>query len=456
MEHATRPARREGAHAVRRLTHTRRASAPAAHAEPVAVSGPFVLSVLAVVCGACASLGMPPGGPLDRSPPALLRVTPDTGTLNARIREVQFRFDEVVSERPRGAQSLEQIVVVSPSDGQVILDWRRDVIAVRPRRGWRANTAYTVTILPGLSDLRGNATTKPLHTEFSTGSVMPRAAVRGAVFDWVGQRVASGARIEAMHGPDTTLKYIAAADSSGRFLLRGLPSGTLLVRAFLDQNSNRALDSLELWDSTTVSLADSARRDFYAFAHSSVGPRPVATASDSVTVRVRFDKPVAPSARLDSSSFDVWRAIDSARVIVRRALPAPAYDSLAESRKRFAADSASRSDTSAAGRLARARADSARERVVRDSISNAQIAALRALRDTVTREPAPKPARPAPVSEYVLELATPLVSGTQMWLEARNATGLSGAVRPGAVRFVWRRPERKDSTATKVPPAKKP
>ncbi len=438
---------------MRRLRHARRAALSAAravHAASAALCG------LVAICAACASPGMPPGGPLDRTPPALLHVTPDTGTLNARIREVQFRFDEVVSERPRGAQSLEQIVVVSPSDGQVILDWRREVLAVRPKRGWRANTAYTVTILPGLSDLHGNSTTKPLHTEFSTGSVMPRAAVRGAVFDWVGQHVASGARIEAMHGADTMLKYIAAADSAGRFLLRGLPSGTLLVRAFLDQNSNRTLDSLELWDSATVSLADSARRDFYVFAHSTVGPRPQPVASDSVTLRVRFDKPVAPSARLDSSSFGVWRASDSARIIVRRALPAPVYDSLAESRKRFSADSASRADTTVAGRAARARADSAREAGARDSVSRAQIAALRALRDTVTREPAPKPTRPAPTSEYVLELATPLVSGTPMWLEARNATGLSGALRPGAVRFVWRRPERRDSTATKAPPAKKP
>jgi hypothetical protein len=399
---------------------------------------------------------MPPGGPVDRAPPTLVRVTPDTGTLNARVREVQFRFDKVVSERPRGAQSLEQIVVVSPSDGQVILDWRREVLAVRPRRGWRANTAYTVTILPGLSDLHGNATTKPLHTEFSTGSVMPRAVVRGVVFDWVGQRPASGARIEAMHGPDTVLKFIAAADSAGRFTLPGMPSGALLVRAFVDQNGNRALDSLELWDSTSVALADSARREFYVFAHSSVGPRPQVVASDSVTLRVRFDRPVAPSPRLDSSSFDVWRASDSARTIVRRALPAPAYDSLTESRKRFAADSASRADTTATGRAARARADSAREAAVRDSVSRAQVEAIRALRDTVRREPPPKPTRPAPVSEYVLELATPLVSGARMWLEAHNAAGLSGAVRAGPVTFMWRRPERKDSTATKAPPVKKP
>ncbi|MFI5312029.1 MAG: hypothetical protein ACHQQ3_12390, partial [Gemmatimonadales bacterium] len=196
------------------------------------------------------------------------------------------------------------------------------------------------------------------------------------------------------------------------------------------------------------------RRDFYVFAHSAVGPRPVATTPDSVTVRVRFDRPISPQAKLDSSSFVIFRASDSARTAVRRAMSAVDYDSLQAGRKRSAADSASRADTTAAGRLARARADSARAAAVRDSISRAQDAAIRSARDTVVRVPLPKPERPAPVTEYVLELGTPLAHAIPMWLEVRGAIGLTGAERVTPTRFFWRRPERKDSTATKAPPKK--
>lgn len=403
-------------------------------------------------------MGMPPGGPLDKRPPVLLFVLPDTGTVNARMREVLFRFDKVLSERPRGAQSLAQIVVVSPSDGPAIVDWRRQQLAIRPRRGWRANTAYTVTILPGLTDLNGNSTTKPLHTEFSTGSVIPGGVVRGVVFDWVAQRAVSGARIEAMIGADTILRYLAAADSAGRFVLPNLPPATVLVRAFFDQNNNLALDRREPWDSARVVLADSARLDFYVFVHDSIGPHPTVTPTDSVTLRVKFDRPLLPGARLDSSNFVLRRTIDSSEARVRRAWPASEYDSLAAVRKKSTADSAAKADTSAAARSARTKADSARAAVLRDSISNAQIASIRAARDTSRVVPLPKPARPAPISEYVLELAAPLVSNAGMRLEVRGAVGLSGAVRasPNQTLFLWRRPEPKDSTAAKGPPVKKP
>ena len=105
----------------------------------------------------CASQGIPPGGPPDVTPPVLISVTPDSGTVHVSPSSVTFRFDEVVSERPRGAPSLDQLVLISPSDGPPSVDWRRDRLVVKSRHGWRPNTAYSVTVLPGLTDLRGNA-----------------------------------------------------------------------------------------------------------------------------------------------------------------------------------------------------------------------------------------------------------------------------------------------------------
>jgi hypothetical protein len=61
----------------------------------------IVLGALGAL-GGCAEIGRgPPGGPEDHAPPKLLKVTPDTGALNVKPKEVVFRFDEVVSERPK-------------------------------------------------------------------------------------------------------------------------------------------------------------------------------------------------------------------------------------------------------------------------------------------------------------------------------------------------------------------
>ncbi len=392
-------------------------------------------------------MGMPPGGPADKVPPILVGVTPDTFALRVKSKEVVFRFNKVISERPRGAQTLDQLVVISPSDGAPNVDWRRQSLAIRPRKGWRANTAYTVTILPGLTDLFGNSLDKALHVTFSTGNEMPRAAVRGIAFDWSAQRVAADARVEAITGADTNFRYLAAADSTGRFALTGMPAATYRVRVYLDQNRNRILDPRELWDSTTIALADSARSDFYLFLHDSIGPRlAMVEVRDSVSLRVRFDKGLAPGSRADAATFTLQRTKDSSKIVVTRAVPAAQYDSLAGRRKRFVDDSVARADTSTTGRAAVARTDSTRAAARNDSIAQAQIAARRAARDTVKREPLPKPARAAPLSEFVLDLAEPLVPQQQLRLVAHDLTSVSGVTR-SSERVFTRRPPPKDSTA---------
>ena len=96
---------------------------------------------------------------------------------------------------------------------------------------------------------------------------------------------------------------------------------------------------------------------------------------------------------------------------------------------------------------------------MRDSISRTQIAAIRAARDTLKKEVAPKPDRPAPPTEWVIELLNPLESASITRIQSAGVKGLTGAVRAKGTQrdFSWRRPEKNDSTAAKpVSPVKKP
>jgi hypothetical protein len=402
---------------------------------------------------ACASEGYPPGGPIDRIPPKLLSVTPDSGVLHVGPKQVvTFQFDEVINERTRAGGALAQAVVVSPSEGPISVDWHRTYITIRPRKPWRPNLAYTVTLLPGIQDLSGNATRKALHTVFSTGTVIPSAQITGVVFDWGAQRVASGARIEAMIGNDTLLKFIAVADSTGRFELGTLPSDTLRIRAYLDANNNRVLDPREQWDSSSVALTDTASREFYLFAHDTIGPSladvdPI----DSVTLRVHFDRPLLPGAALDASQFSLKlkdsTKTDSVPIAIRRVSSAAQFDSLTKRRKEFVADSAMRADTSATGRKAVIRKDSLARAARLDSASLAQIASVKEAHDTVKKVVLPKPARPAPLSEFILELGQPLPYDKFATLSVRDAIGLTGHVHhPARVKqVVIRKPAPKDS-----------
>lgn len=417
---------------------------------------PVTLAMLALAAG-CASEGMPPGGPIDTTPPKLLAVSPESGSLRVGAKQaVMFRFDEVIGERTRAGAALDQAVVVSPSEGAVSVDWHRTYITVRSHKGWRPGTAYTVTVLPGLLDLRGNATRTPLQTVFSTGTVIPQGQLSGVAFDWVTQRVATGARIEAMIGKDTMLKFTAVADSTGRFVMTTLPSGPLELRAYVDANRNQRLDARELWDSASVSLTDTASREFYVFAHDTIGPSiSDVTPIDSVTLRVHFDRPLLPGAPLEAAQFSLklrdTTKVDSVPLPVQRVSSAARYDSLAQQRKRFVADSTMRADTSAAGRKAVARRDSLARAAALDSASAAQVAAVKASRDTTKAVVLPKPSRAAPLSEFILELGAPLPYDMFGTLSVTDAVGLTGHVHHPArtKQFILRKPAAKDSTAGK-------
>ena len=128
-------------------------------------------------------------------------------------------------------------------------------------------------------------------------------------------------------------------DSTGHFLVEHLPPGDLRLRAFLDQNNNRVLDRTEKWDSATVSPTDSLPREFYVFEHDSVGPGIAdIVPMDSVTLRLKFSRPLLPSAPLDASHFTVRRTRDSSDILVTDVHLAVAFDSHAAVRKRTKAD----------------------------------------------------------------------------------------------------------------------
>lgn len=299
MDQAARAARRKGESSLRRLT-------------------------AAVLLGlACASPGMPPGGPPDVAAPQIVSINPDSGSVGVKPKQVIFQFDEVVAERPPSVITLADLFLISPRDGVPDVSWHRDAIAVKPTRGWRPNTPYTVIMMRGLADIRGNVRNTGATTFFSTGPTIPRTRMSGHVFDWVSGAPASGALIESFVRPDSTHPYVALADTSGAFVLEHLPPARYTVRAYLDRNKNMGIDPSEPWDSVSVNLTDSVRTELLLFVHDTVPPqlREIA-AVDSQTLRVTFDKPVDPTQTLSAANFAIIGP-DSSPVPIASANPAP-------------------------------------------------------------------------------------------------------------------------------------
>jgi hypothetical protein len=376
-----------------------------------------VLARAALAAGAlgCASPAFPPGGPEDRAPAQLVSITPDSMTTGVSPRTVVFRFDEVVSERPQTGASLASLFLISPRDGAPLVDWRRSALTVRQRRGWRPNTTYTVTMLPGLADLRGNVRRDGAVAVFSTGPALDTGTVSGQVFDWVAGRPAPRALVEAIRLPDSTT-YLAQADSTGRFALSYLAPGRYVVRGFADVNANRGLEPREPWDSVVVEVPAAAAVELLAFIHDTVGPRIQTVAvTDSMTLRLTFDRPIDPGQPIAAELFTL-RDADSTPVRLARALAARDWDRELSARR----DSAARTARDSA-----AAADTGGLPIRRDTPAARADTAARGDSLGVERGPS----RPSPIVDVVLRTATPLRPATSYRVSARGIRGLLGAER---------------------------
>lgn len=413
----------------------------------------------AAALAACASQGMPPGGPPDAEVPKLVRLLPDSNAVNVRAPAVVIRFDEVVNERssatpPRGggapsasggasAAGLAGVLLLSPSDGRDEVIWRREALELRPRRGLRPNTTYRVTLMPGLADLRGNRIAEPFSYIFSTGGTIPSGAISGVVFDWTTGKPAANARVDVFLPTDTTFRWSTRADSLGRFRLTELADASYELRAWIDGNNDRRISFREVSDAAQVSLVDTASLELYAYVRDTLPPRlEVLELVDSTALRIRLDRGIV--ADWDGLGAELVGADSAVIALGGPFIPSVTYDSLARLRAQAARDSiaAATADSAAADTAAADTAAAGREVAVpaprppdtvrventrpaqRDTTARAadSTAADSTEADTI---PVPVFRRSVPVQQWTAPLAAPLAPGEYLF-RIRGARGLNG------------------------------
>ncbi len=395
-------------------------------------------SLIAVVIAggalACAAAVPPPGGPEDHAPPRLVRVTPDTNAVNVTASNVSFYFDETINDRGSGAQELARRFLISPAGGDVRVSWHRSRIDVRPRQGFKPNTAYSVTLLPGLADLRGNAMRTGATVVFSTGPTIPTGSIAGTVFDWLAERPAAQALIQAIT-PDS-IRYFAQSDSTGAFEVRPLPAGRYLVRAIVDANGNRDLDRNEAFDSLTVVVPLATPIELRVAQRDTLPPRVLSiTTNDSLSLRVTFDRPLDPTQSIGSDNFRLLTA-DSSAVPIARVLTPAQETERTRAAQQAVTDSVRRADSLAGKVLPPPPRAATPAKVVR------------------------KPSVPSPFTNLVIELTKPLQPLTPYRLQARGLRSITGRFQDSDRSFTTPKPPPppapRDTTARRAPAAKKP
>ena len=207
---------------------------------------------------ACAEVGRPPGGPVDRTPPSLVTVEPGSLVTGVDLEQpLRFEFSEKIDRRSaaRALTTVPRLVLESP-------DFDDLSVIFEPTETWPPDTVVVWTLTTSLRDDHGVALEEEIRGAFTSAESFPPGRITGQAslkpdptlpdtakapeVDWTQLRAEldlpppEGSRI-------STRWRTADGDETGRFTLRWLdvPSGPYDLTVYLDRNGNARRDERE-------------------------------------------------------------------------------------------------------------------------------------------------------------------------------------------------------------------
>lgn len=206
-----------------------------------------------IALAACATPVPPSGGPIDRTPPEIVSLEPESGSVNVEGRTIRIEFSEWVDQR-----SFETALIVTPQPaGDLSFRWRRRTVEITFPDALRPNTTYVLTIDTGFRDFGGTRLTAPITIAFSTGPTINRGRIAGHVVEPARGLPVSGIDVYAYAGtsseappPDSLPPepdYRTQTGDDGRFEFEYLSEAPFFVIALQDANRNRRADPGEMF-----------------------------------------------------------------------------------------------------------------------------------------------------------------------------------------------------------------
>lgn len=273
----------------------------------------LLLCCCVLIAWGCATPVRPSGGPVDRTPPALVESQPEAGAVNVNADRIILHFSERLDENSvSGAVSIAPQFSTPPS-----IQGRGNRIEVVFPDSLRAETTYIITIGTGLRDEHGVALTAPLTVAFSSGDKLDEGEISGQLVHPETRAGSGGMHIFAYYledenavlpDPRTELpSYQTETGTDGTFRLRYLREGAYFVIGLQDRNRNQLADDGERFavsrsaiqhaSASSDSTSSDARQKLtmYTTSRDSTAPqlRSIRPLSNQRFV-LTFDEPLAP------------------------------------------------------------------------------------------------------------------------------------------------------------------
>ncbi|WP_165836061.1 Ig-like domain-containing domain [Marinifilum breve] len=188
----------------------------------------------------CANQGYPTGGPEDKTPPKVVKTTPENYALNFKGGKVEIFFDEFV----RLENINEKFVVSPPFKKNPIVKLKGRSIYVKLEEELKENTTYTLDFGDGIVDNNEGNPLGEYQFVFSTGETIDSLSIKGKIDNAFDELPVEKSMVMAyLNTHDsvpltTTPDYIALTDSAGYFQLNNLREGTYKLFAIVDGNKD--------------------------------------------------------------------------------------------------------------------------------------------------------------------------------------------------------------------------
>ena len=220
-------------------------------------------AALLLLLASCAKVGVPPGGPEDKTGPTVTAHYPERDAVNvSRRMTARLEFSEPVNRA-----AVEAALFLSPDPRQRLrYRWQGRTLELVYLDSLDADRSYVISVGSQAKDLRGNPATETFTIAFSTGSQIDRGSIRGWIGDFeTPQAVALWAyRMDEEALPDPVTRasdYGVQASGDGTFRFDYLKTGSYRVFAVHDRNRDGLWTppgepiGVPPWD---VSVSDSA------------------------------------------------------------------------------------------------------------------------------------------------------------------------------------------------------
>lgn len=208
---------------------------------------PKYIALLLVIIGfyACASTGMPDGGPYDETPPKFVRATPEPNATNNKRKKISIEFDEYIK-----LDKVSEKVIISPPQNEapeVKVSGHR--VLVEFFDTLRENTTYTIDFGDAIVDNNEDNPLGNFAYAFSTGEHIDTMEVSGTVLSADNLEPVKGIQVGLHKNLEDSafvklpFDRISRTDSRGHFTIRGVAPGKYRIYALMDGNQNYLFDS---------------------------------------------------------------------------------------------------------------------------------------------------------------------------------------------------------------------